>query len=93
MAQGVAIMGIVLIEPAFVPDVYISGIIGPEDMGDGNMRYTGYAKQEVFEHGGSQFIVVNRLIVPIPVIMISIKDTMRALGVACCGAGLAKARH
>ncbi len=74
-------MGIVLIEPAVVPDIYISGIIGPEQVGDGNLRFTGYSRQEVFDRGRVQYVIVNRLIVPVPVVMQSIKDTMRALGI------------
>ena len=79
------IMGILLVEPAIVPDVYISGVFGPEDIGNGNMRFTGYARQEVFDRGGVQYVIVNRLIIPVPVIMQSIKDTMKALGMNCTG--------
>jgi hypothetical protein len=76
-------MGSQFVEPTVVPDVYISGVIGPEDIGDGNLRFTGYAKQEIFDRDGAvQFVIVNRLIIPRPVVIQSIKDTMRILGIA-----------
>lgn len=76
-------MGFVLVEPAIVPDVYISGVVGPEDIGDGNLRFTGFARQEVFDRGGVQYVIVNRLIVPRPVVLQSVKDTTKALGITC----------
>lgn len=85
-------MGIALVEPAIVPDIFISGVL-PEDLGDGTMRFTGFTRQRSIHFDGMEFIVVNRVIMPVPSIMISIKETMKALGVACCGGERLQLRH
>ena len=89
---GEKIMSIVLIEPAIVPDVYICGLVRPEDLGNGDWRYTGYTRLGTPD-GGMQCVVNSRLIVPTTVILQSIKDTMKALGMACCGAERLNLRH
>ena len=85
-------MGIALIEPAIVPDIFISGVL-PEDLGDGTMRFTGFSRQRSINFDGHEYIVVNRVIMPLPAIMASIKETMRALGVQCCGGERMNLRH
>jgi hypothetical protein len=89
---GVSSMGIALIEPAIVPDTFISGVL-PEDLGDGTMRFTGFSRQRSINFDGHEYIVVNRVIMPLPAIMASIKETMKALGVACCGGERLILRH
>lgn len=86
-------MGIVLVEPAIVPDVYICGLIRPEDLGNGDWRYTGFTRKATLDVGGMQCVINSRLIIPAPVILQSIKDTMKAMGMACCGAEQLKLRH
>ncbi|TGV26355.1 hypothetical protein [Mesorhizobium sp. M4B.F.Ca.ET.143.01.1.1] len=77
-------MGIMLVEPTIVQDIFVNGVL-PEDMGDGTMRFTGYSKQRSLSFEGIDYVVVNRVIMPVPAIMASIKETMKALGVQCCG--------
>lgn len=76
-------MGFVLIEPAIVPDIFISGIAEPEDLGDGLLRYTSFARQKSFNSGEIDLIIVNRLIVPVPAVIQSMRQTVRALGLTC----------
>lgn len=73
-----------LTEPAIVPDIFISGVL-PEDLGDGTMRFTGFTRQRSINFDGVEYVVVNRVIMPVPAIMSSIKATMKAMGIACCG--------
>lgn len=73
-------MGIVLVEPALVPDIFINGVL-PEDLGDGTMRFTGFTRQKSINFDGHEFIVVNRVIMPVPAIMISIRETMKVMGI------------
>lgn len=82
-----------LVEPAIVPDIYICGLVRPEDLGNGDWRFTGYTRQEAYDGSGMQCVINSRLIIPTPVILQSIKDTMKALGMACCGAERFSLRH
>jgi hypothetical protein len=76
-------MGINLSEPTIVQDVFLTGVI-PEDLGE-NMRFTGFCQQNSFVAGGIEYVVVSRIIMPKQSIMASIKATMQAMGIACCG--------
>lgn len=88
-------MDLLLSEPAIVPDIYASGITAPEDLGDGNLRFTAFAKQRAYGALGreTEYIIVNRLIVPLPAVMLSIQATMKVLGISCCGGERLKLRH
>lgn len=77
-------MGILLSEPVVIQDIFVSGVM-PEDLGDGTMRFTGFVPQRSFGFEGTEYVVVNRVIMPVPSIMTAIKATMQALGIACCG--------
>jgi hypothetical protein len=73
-----------LVEPVVIQDIFVSGVL-PEDLGDGTMRFVGFTKQNSINFDGVEYVVVNRVIMPVPAIMASIKATMRALGIQCCG--------
>ncbi|TIV83833.1 MAG: hypothetical protein E5V64_06620 [Mesorhizobium sp.] len=77
-------MGIALVEPAIVAEVFVNGVIA-ENLGDGTMRFTGYSRQRSLTFDGVDYVVVNRVIMPVPAIMASIKETMQALNIQCCG--------
>ncbi|MBZ9807665.1 hypothetical protein [Mesorhizobium sp. ESP-6-2] len=85
-------MSIALIEPIIVQDIFVSGVI-PEDLGDGTMRFTGYVRQRAFECDGIDYVVVNRVIRPVPSVVASMQATMKALGLACCGAERLRVAH
>lgn len=85
-------MGIVLVEPFAVQDVFVSGVL-PEDLGNGAMRFTGFCQQRSINFEGHEYVVVNRVIMPVPEVMASIKATMQALGISCCGAERLRAHH
>lgn len=85
-------MGIVLVEPAIVPEIFINGIQA-EDLGDGTMRFLGFSRQRAISFEGNEYVVVNKVIMPVPAVMASIKETMRALGIACCGGERMSLRH
>ena len=76
-------MGIILIEPAIVADVFVSGIAEPEDLGDGLLRFTGFARQKTFHSGQVDLVIVSRVIVPVPAVIQSMRDTVAALGLTC----------
>lgn len=79
-------MGIVLVEPAIVPDVFCSGLADAEDLGDGNFRFTLYAKQKSFQsaEGGFDYVIVARIIMPAVAALQGIDTTLKAMGIACC---------
>jgi hypothetical protein len=76
-----------LVEPAIVPDIFCTGLADAEDLGDGNFRFTLYARQKsLHDYAGSvDYIVVARLVMPSKAVMDSIQMTMKAMGVQCCG--------
>ena len=78
-------MEFLLVEPAIVPATFCSGIAEPEDLGDGNMLFTGFAKQRSFIDHGVEYVVVSRIIMPATAVLLSIEMTMKAMGIACCG--------
>jgi len=73
-------MGIAVVEPAIVPDVFCSGRFPPEDLGDGNLRFTFYVKQKTFD-GDEEHIIVARLVIPATAECQGIPDVCRALGI------------
>lgn len=88
-------MGMLLVETAVVSDIFCSGLAEAEDLGDGNFRFTLYAKQKTFNDytGETELVIVARLIMPAGAVMEAIQMTMKAMGVACCGGERLKARH
>jgi hypothetical protein len=76
-----------LVEPAIVPDIFCTGLADAEDLGDGNFRFTLYARQKsLHDHAGHMdYIIVARLVLPAKAVMESIQMTMKAMGVQCCG--------
>jgi hypothetical protein len=85
-------MGIAIVEPAIVPDVYCSGRFPPEDLGNGDFRYTFYVKQRSIS-GEEEHVIVARLIIPAAVIFQCLPDTMKALGIAYRGEKLKRVDH
>jgi hypothetical protein len=76
-----------LVEPAIVQDVFCYGI-EPEDLGNGNLRYTAFSRQRIF-HGRQEtfeYITVGKLVVPVPVNLLLMRATARILGMCACGA-------
>lgn len=88
-------MNQLLTEPAIVPDTFCSGLAEAEDLGDGNFRFTFYAKQRSFNDyaGTVDFVVVARLILPTSAVLLSIQQTMKAMGVSCCGGERLRLAH
>jgi len=84
-----------LIEPAIVQDVFASGLADAEDLGDGNMRFTFYAKQRSHADyaGTTELVIVARLIMPAAAVVESIQLTMKAMGISCCGGERLKPAH
>ncbi len=56
-----------LVEPAIVPDIFVSGLADAEDLGDGNVRFTYYTNQRSFHDrsGTIEHIIVARIIIPL----------------------------
>lgn len=85
-------MGIQLTEPVVIQDIFVGGVL-PEDLGDGTMRFTGFTRQNSISFDGVEYVVVNRVIMPVPSVLTGIKATMKMLGIACCGGELLSLRH
>lgn len=78
-------MSIVLIEPAIVPDIFVSGLADAEDLGDGNIRFTYYTRQKSFhDHSNSiEHVIVARIVVPFTALIYARKLTGERLGICC----------
>ena len=81
-----------LIEPAIVPEIFVNGVQA-EDLGDGTMRFIGFSRQRSISFDGNEYIVVNRVIMPVTAVMTSIQETMKALGISCCGGERLRLSH
>lgn len=83
------------VEPAIVPDIFTSGLAEAEDLGDGNMRFTLYARQTSYcSHDRHiEHVIVARLIMPMGAVHQSIQMTMKAIGVSCCGVERQRLAH
>jgi hypothetical protein len=57
------------------------------------MRFTGFTQQNSFMAGGVEYVITNRVIMPKPVILLTIQATMKALGVSCCGGEKLRLAH
>lgn len=58
-------MSILLIEPAIVPDIYASGRLVPEDLGNGDFRLTFFVKQRsISGNDAEEHVIVARIIMP-----------------------------
>jgi hypothetical protein len=67
-----------LIELFPVPDTFVSGLAEVEDVGDGCLRFTFFAKQH---HGGVEdWLVVAKLVVPAAAVPPALLLAARAVG-------------
>lgn len=75
-------MSIILVEPAIVPDIFCSGLAEVEDLGDGNYRFTLYARQKSFQSAESHFdyVIVARLIMPNLAVLQAVELTVKSMG-------------
>jgi hypothetical protein len=66
-----------------------------EDLGDGNFRFTLYARQKTFQsaESGFEYVIVARLIMPHVAALQSIETTMKAMGISCCGGERLRVAH
>ena len=71
-----------IVENCAVPDVFVTGMADPEDLGNGNIRYTFYARRRSIHDGTSEREIVCRLIIPANVVLANIKIVLEALGIA-----------
>lgn len=79
-------MDVPLVEPAIVPDLYVSGLAYVDELENDNFRLTYFTKQRSTYDGGSHdMVIVARLVVSREVIIKNITKIMTALGVSCCG--------
>jgi hypothetical protein len=81
-------MGIALVEPAIVPDTYVSGLYDVEDLGDGTFRFTFFAKQRSVHDGKEERVVVARIVIGASAILHAAKWALSAIGMRCYCAAL-----
>jgi hypothetical protein len=72
-------VGRAFVEPARVPEFFVSGLGYIDDFGDGNHRFAFFTKQD-----GEQIIRV-KLVIATPNIYLGMQQTMTHLGYRCCG--------
>jgi hypothetical protein len=68
-----------LIEPAAVPEYFITGTGYIDDLGDGNRRFALCAPL------GKQRIILLKVVISTPNIYLQMQQTMLHLGYKCCG--------
>lgn len=80
------------VEPAMVPDVYVSDLAQVEDLGEGNLRFTFSTRQKSMHDyaGETENVIVSRLIMPLPTLYALRQHMMTMLGTCACGAGSIK---
>lgn len=81
-----------LSEPVAIPDTFASSLSHIEDLGDGNLRFTFCVRQRS-TYGSDEHVIVSRIIMPSGAVYAAMRQTMQAMGFACCGAGRVKDRH
>lgn len=65
-----------------VPDTFASGLAEAEDLGDGNFRFTFYARRKSLGFGMVENEIVARLIMPSSAVLCGIRSTLEQMGVA-----------
>lgn len=85
---GYKMSGLLLTEPIAIEDTYVTGLAEAEDLGDGTYRMTFFVKRRSTYDivGETEYLVAERLIMPMPAMIDAMRKTMRALGLNCCGA-------
>ena len=74
----------VYVEPAIIPDVFVSGRLAPEDLGNGLFRFTFYVEQKsLYDATVNECVIVARLVIPAAVMTAFIPATAKALGMTC----------
>lgn len=87
MTELSATNALAIIEPVTIDDIYVSDLCGIEDAGDGNLRFIFGSRQVSTYDGVSVELVVKARIVAGPsIILLTIRRTLRHLGMHCCGA-------
>lgn len=67
-----------LSEPICITDTFASGMAAAEDLGEGLMRFTFYARQQSI-YGGEEFVIVARIVMPTTATLAAIRTTMRCI--------------
>jgi hypothetical protein len=70
-----------LTEPIAIQDVFASGLAEAEDLGDGNYRFTFYARQKsIHDYAGAiEYVVVARIILPTMAVFSAMQMTKDSL--------------
>lgn len=71
-----------IVENCAVPDVFATGMTDPEDLGNGNTRYTFYVTRRSIHDQSCEAEIVCRLIIPTDVVLANIKMALEAMGVS-----------
>ena len=76
-----------LSEPLIVEDIFVDRLGGIDDAGDGMVRFTFCSRQRSSYDGMSMETVVRvRLVAGPSLILFTIRQALRFLGMRCCGA-------
>jgi hypothetical protein len=88
-------MGILLVEPAIITDIYVSGMADPDDLGNGDVRLTFYTRQKSFADyaNATECVVVARLVMPFSAVLQAHRLAGSRLGLACCGVERLRLAH
>ncbi|ESZ60681.1 hypothetical protein NL532_24270 [Mesorhizobium sp. C120A] len=78
-------MGILLVEPAIISDIFVSGLADAEDLGDGNIRFTYFTKQKSFMDYANvtEHVIVARIVIPFSALFPARQLTGKRLGICC----------
>lgn len=77
-------MGILLREPAIVPDTFCSGLAEPEDLGDGTYRFVYFANQARYDCVmATEHIIVAKLVLSFSSVLSARMQMSRRFGCYC----------
>lgn len=76
-------MAVPLVEPAIVPDIYVSRLHTVEDLGDRVFRFTFVTKQKSLADNTDEEVVAARIVISAAAVLHAAKWALRAIGMRC----------
>lgn len=76
-------MAVPLVEPAIVPDIYVSRLHDVEEIGDRVFRFTFVTVQRNISDGSAEDVLTLRVVISASAVLHASKWALRAIGYRC----------
>jgi hypothetical protein len=86
--EGLGIMGVPLVEPAIVPDTFVSELHDVEDLGERVFRFTFVTNQKSVIDGKDEKVISLRVVITASAVLRASTWALRAIGYRCYCAAL-----